>query len=508
MITETGMRPGWGRGVARIAGGFALAAIHLLVAVALVHVMAWPVLEGRARASVESAMEGYFDDMSVAANVTGPTAYQGQAAGYYSLGNVWTRFPQKTTNFANLQLPRVNAGCGGIDVFTGSFSFINAPEIVALLKATANNAVGFAFKLAIDTLCPECGKIMEEMRQAAQLMNNQSMSSCEAAQGIVGGVWPKSDAASKTICESIGNSTGLFSDWAAARQGCGSGDREATIESVRGNPEWDDVNVGLPRNYTWHVLKKSAFFQDAGGTLDRELAEYVMTLIGTIISVPATDSAEGSVQVIGGDQSSTLVSALLDGTVGGTDVKIWTCDAGEEDDACLNPTLQNLSVDATRALRPKVAAILDDMVEAVRADTAIGADALALLQVASIPLYKILTVQAAYSRGIPNDDRATLAEITAVDLLFVILDQVMTEVGKARSQFIAGSDVQLAQWKEQHDSARQMLMSRQGNTQARVSAIMQIIERTTYIESVLQTSMSPGMTASLDWSRAVTGRSL
>lgn len=63
-------------------------------------------------------------------------------AGYYSLGNVWTRFPQKTTNIANLQLLRARAGCGGIDIFAGSFSFINASEIVALLKAVANNAVG------------------------------------------------------------------------------------------------------------------------------------------------------------------------------------------------------------------------------------------------------------------------------------------------------------------------------------------------------------------------------
>ena len=61
-------------------------------------------------------------DVGAAANVTGPTAFEGQAAGYYSLGNVWTRFPQNTTNLANLQLPRARAGCGGIDIFAGSFS--------------------------------------------------------------------------------------------------------------------------------------------------------------------------------------------------------------------------------------------------------------------------------------------------------------------------------------------------------------------------------------------------
>ena len=110
---------------------------------------------GIARADVASSMNSFFNDAGGAANVTGPTAYQGQSAGYYSLGNAWTRFPQKSVSPFNLQLPSARAGCGGIDLFTGSFSFINAAEMVAMLKATANNALGFAFKLAIDSVSPE-----------------------------------------------------------------------------------------------------------------------------------------------------------------------------------------------------------------------------------------------------------------------------------------------------------------------------------------------------------------
>ena len=155
-------------------------------------------------ANVGDSMDRFMDDMGAAANVTGPSAFEGQSAGYYSLGNVWTRFPQKTTTIANLQLPRARAGCGGIDIFAGSFSFINASEMVALLKAVANNAVGF-LSLAIDTVCPECSKIMQEFSQKAQLMNNLSINSCEMAQGLVGGVWPKGDLADKAICEAIGN---------------------------------------------------------------------------------------------------------------------------------------------------------------------------------------------------------------------------------------------------------------------------------------------------------------
>lgn len=472
---------------------------------AVLNLVLLPLTERPAMADVQGAMSDYFDEMGAAANVTGPTAFEGQRSGYYSLGNVWTRFPQRQTNLMNLQLPRARAGCGGIDVFAGSFSFINAGEIVALLKAVANNAVGFAFKLAIDTVCPECGKIMEEMRQAAQLMNNANINSCETAQALVGGLWPKSDMADRSICEAIGNSSGLFTDWAAAKHGCGSqGQRQSTLESAAGDPEWAEVNPGVPRNYTWHVLKKSPFFQ-RGGSFDRELAEYVMTLVGTLIYVPAGDDSPGTFNPIEGDTSSTLVTALLDGT-SGSPVEIWRCDAGEPDDACINPTRVALTVPGSSALRTRVAALLDDMVAAIVNDTPVPPQGIALLQVATLPVYKILTVNAAYSRALTSDNRAVLAELTAVDLLFSILDQLSNEVGKAKGGFIGADESRIAQWQAGLANARRTLMDRQSNTQTRVSAIMQIVQQTGFLESVLQSSMSPGMAASYDWSRAVQTR--
>ena len=453
-------------------------------------------------ANVGDSMDRFMDDMGGAANVTGPTAFEGQSAGYYSLGNVWTRFPQKTTNLANLQLPSAKAGCGGIDIFAGSFSFINASEIVAMLKAVANNAVGFAFSLAIDTVCPECSKIMQEFSQKAQLMNNLNINSCEMAQGLVGGIWPKGDLADKAICEAIGNSEGVFTDYAAAKHGCGTkGQRDST--NAGAGADYADVHPGVARNYTWHTLKKSAFF-NPGGSFDRELAEYAMTLIGTIIYVPPKDASQGKFVPFAGDASSTLVTALLDGTSGQT-IKVFDCD---EADQCLDPAFRNMSLASSKAIRPRVAALITSMVEAIRADTAIGNAEKELLQVASVPLYKILTVQAAYGRGMPTDDRETLAEIASVDLLFAVLERIVGEAGRSMSTFIGADEAKLAMWQGQMSEVRRALADRQANSQAKVSAIMLIIEKTAMIENMLSASMSPSMAAALDWSRAVQNRSL
>ncbi len=408
-----------------------------------------------ASADVGSSMDSFLNDVGGAANVNGPTAFEGQSAGYYSLGNVWTRFPQKTTNIANLQLPRARAGCGGIDIFAGSFSFINASEIVAMLKAVANNAVGFAFSLAIDTVCPECSKIMQEFSQKAQLMNNLNINSCEMAQGLVGGIWPKGDLADKAICEAIGNSEGIFTDYAAAKHGCGTkGQRSST--TAQGSGKYDDVNPAVARNYTWTILKKSAFFSP-NGTFDEELAEYAMTLLGTIIYVPPKDDEPGKFVPIVGEASSTLVTSLLDGTSNGN-VLIFDCD---EPDKCLDPGFKSLSLPASKALRPRVAALIAGMIQAIHDDTAITDAQKELLQVASIPLYKILTVQAAYGRGMPTDDRETLAEIASVDLLFAVLDRIVSEAGRSMSSFIGADEAKIAMWQGQVNVVRQALADRQ-----------------------------------------------
>ena len=454
------------------------------------------------QANVGDSMDRFMDDMGAAGNVTGPTAFQGQSAGYYSLGNVWTRFPQKTTNIANLQLPRARAGCGGIDIFAGSFSFINASEIVALLKAVANNAVGFAFSLAIDTVCPECSKIMQEFAQKAQLMNNLNINSCELAQGLVGGIWPKGDLADKAVCEAIGNSEGIFTDYAAAKHGCGTrGQRSSTLQN--GNGKYDDVNPGVPRNYTWTILKKSAFFSP-NGTFDQELAEYAMTLLGTIIYVPPSDDEPGKFVPIVGESSSTLVTSLLDGTTNGN-VLIFHCD---EPDKCLDPGFRSLNLPISKSLRHRVSMLIDSMVQAVRTDTAITEAEKELLQVSSVPLYKILTVQAAYGRGMATDDRETLAELASIDLLFAVLDRIVSEAGRSMSSFIGADEAKIQMWQSQVNTVRQALADRQSNTHLKVLGIMQIIEKTAMIENMLAASMSPSMSASLDWSRALQSRSI
>lgn len=457
-------------------------------------------LIGVARADVASEMNGFFNDAGGAANVTGPTAFQGQSAGYYSLGNVWTRFPQKSVSPFNLQLPSARAGCGGIDLFSGSFSFINASEIVAMLKATANNALGFAFKLAIDSVSPEIGKVMDEFSQKAQLLNQMNISSCETAQALVGGIWPQMETTRSTICEAVGNSQGVFSDWAASRQGCNNGgQRDATLAGNT-DPAMKDQIIGDPHNYTWEALKKSSKF----GAFDQAFSEYVMTLVGTIVTTPPTASEHGPKVVIYGPAEEAVVTALLDGTADAPAVKILKCN----NDPCTDVSDQTLSVPASSALRPRIATMIKSMSSKIRSDTALDTAEKQLLNMATVPIYKILAVQAYAHYALTDGEIQTLSEIVAVDLLNAMLDNMLDRVEQAKVFYQTADQETASQWRQQIAATRAKFAQRDVKLSNKLQVTMQIINRSIMLESTLQNTMTPGMSSALNFSRGLNAQGL
>jgi conjugative transfer pilus assembly protein TraH len=457
-------------------------------------------LIGVARADVASEMNGFFNDAGGAANVTGPTAFQGQSAGYYSLGNVWTRFPQKSVSPFNLQLPSARAGCGGIDLFSGSFSFINASEIVAMLKATANNALGFAFKLAIDSVSPEIGKVMDEFSQKAQLLNQMNISSCETAQALVGGIWPQMETTRSTICEAVGNSQGVFSDWAASRQGCNNGgQRDATLAGNT-DPAMKEQIIGDPHNYTWEALKKSSKF----GAFDQAFSEYVMTLVGTIVTTPPSGSEHGPKVVIYGPAEEAVVTALLDGTANAPAVKILKCN----NDPCTDVSDQALSVPASSALRPRIATMIKSMSSKIRSDSALDAAEKQLLNMATVPIYKILAVQAYAHYALTDGEIQTLSEIVAVDLLNAMLDNMLDRVEQAKVFYQTADQETASQWRQQIAATRAKFAQRDVKLSNKLQVTMQIINRSIMLESTLQNTMTPGMSSALNFSRGLNAQGL
>ena len=447
-----------------------------------------------ARADVLSEMQSFWQ--GTVSNVTGPNAFDGQASGHWTLGNLYMRAPVRSEQIATVSLPSFRAGCGGIDAFAGAFSFIDSDQLVAFARSVAQNAAGFAFELALETISPVIAETMSKLRALAQWVNAQNLNSCETAQALVGAAWSKNDRASAAICAAIGTSQGIFSDYAAAKHGCGAdGKRNSTLASASGEIA-DQVPVNV--NYAWKAVRASSFLSG-----DTGLAEFAMSVTGTmIVTAPISD----------GDASGPRVRILeplaLDRRVtealmeGGAELPVYRCDTA---DRCLNPTLGRLTVPAGDGFRGRVATLLRDLVDAVRADTAPTPAALGLVNLTTLPVYRVANVAAAYRGAVVDQEMDALAEAVALDVLHVWISDLHRTVEERAGTLDVADGEQLRRWRDGLRSNRTALARHRNEGLRRFNVALGVVEKLRLIETELAGALSADLRAALAFSRGGAG---
>ena len=447
-----------------------------------------------AHADVLSEMETFWQGAAV--NTTGPTAFDGQASGHWTLGNLYLRAPVRAEPIATVNLPSFRAGCGGIDAFAGAFSFIDSDQLIAFGRAVAQNAAGFAFELALETISPVIAETMAKLRALAQWVNSQNLNSCETAQALVGAAWSRNDRASSAICAAIGTSQGIFSDYAAARHGCGAdGKRNSTLASASG-PLKDQAPVNV--NYAWRAVKASSFLN-----ADRDLAEFAMSVSGTVIvTAPVSD----------GDTSGPRVRVLeplaLDRRVteilmeGGGDLPVYRCDNGAD---CLNPSLGRVTIPTDRGFRSRVATLLRRLAEAVRTDTAPPANALGLVNLTTLPVYRVINTAAAYRGAVVDQEIDALAEAVALDVLQVWISDLHRTIEERAGTLDIADGKQLESWREGLRTNRTALARHRHEGLDRFNTALAVVEKLRLIETELAGALSADLRAALAFSRGGAG---
>ena len=122
-----------------------------------------------------------FNDLGTMGNYTAPGAFKGQVHNTYTGGSFYMRSPNKTYQFAALQFPNARGGCGGIDLFAGSFSHISGQELKNMLKNITAALPGVAFQVALDVLSPLLGGVTKWLQPYMDMINNKRIGSCETA---------------------------------------------------------------------------------------------------------------------------------------------------------------------------------------------------------------------------------------------------------------------------------------------------------------------------------------
>ncbi len=139
----------------------------------------------------------------------------------------------------------------------------------------------------------------------------------------------------------------------------------------------------------------------------------------------------------------------------------------------------------------------------IRSDTALDAGERQLLNIATIPLYKILAVQAMAHQVLADGEIQTLSEIVAIDMLNAMVDNILDRVEQAKVFYQTADQETASQWRQQIAATRAKFAQRDIKLSNKLNETLMIINRSVMLESTLQNAMSPGMQAALSFSRSL-----
>jgi len=434
-------------------------------------------------ASVSGDLGTFFGSLGFDGNITSGSAYQGQAGGYYSGGSFYLRNQVKNLQIMHIDAPSFRSGCGGIDLFMGGFSFIDAKQLVAFFQKIMSNAAGYALNLALETEVPEIAHAMQYLQQIAQKINDANVNSCEMAEDLVGGLWPKNRASQQQICQDIGSQHNEFSDWAAARQECGSGTAfPDKINEASKDPNYKD-KVTVNKNLVWDAILKNGFL-----TGDHELAEFFMSLSGTV-----TYDDKGSATVYYPlTNNRDIIKAIL---TGGS-AQIYVCDEVEK---CLKPHLSEINIRKEDGLNQRVVKIINELVDNVQNDAPITNIQKGFLNSITIPVLKMITVSLSLGAGAQALDLANYSDVVAKDLLKQYMFEILQIVGQSVTGSTDYTPVVQQQLKDQIQKALADVENMKTSSHQDIQDVMSLVQNARTLEQEATAKMSDQMKDNLNF---------
>ncbi|MDR6116643.1 MULTISPECIES: conjugal transfer protein TraH [unclassified Sphingomonas] len=194
-----------------------------------------------APSEAQSWAESWFDNVTY----TQPGSFEDQARGYVTAGGMSGRVDVHDDYLMSLTLPKVKAGCGGIDMFLGGMSFLDPDYLVQKLETILQAAPAVAFQYLLETLDEKMGNVISKMEAATNYLNSIQVNDCRLANRMV------------QIAKGDDNMSGIVEEmtgYKSVRQGFAKSWQQSRekIQANRGNPTEDlkDALANCPREVT------------------------------------------------------------------------------------------------------------------------------------------------------------------------------------------------------------------------------------------------------------------
>ena len=185
--------------------------------------------------------ESWFDNVTY----TSPGSFEDQTRGYVTAGGMSGRVDVHDDYLMSLTLPKVKAGCGGIDMFLGGMSFLDPDYLVQKLETILQAAPAVAFQYLLETLDEKMGNIISKMEAATNFLNSIQVNDCRLANRMVQ-IAKGDDNMSGIVEEMTGYKSvreGYANSWQQSRE---------KIQANKGNPTEDlkDALANCPAEVT------------------------------------------------------------------------------------------------------------------------------------------------------------------------------------------------------------------------------------------------------------------
>lgn len=402
-------------------------------------------------ASAQGFQQQMQDTFGSMVSVTQPQVVMGSTRGVITGGNFTVKNKVMSADLYSLQMPRIRMGCGGWDIFGGSFSFISSDQIVSMLRSIAASAVAYAFKLALCTISDDICNQLEALWKDNIFANLMGKNSCELGAALVDMTGFKGF---KTQANQAAANKGMeegYKEDAADAQNNMESDSPAAQAAERANNAGDAEakKAIISGNHIWEAMKQhgGSVWNAFGGS---QFMEDVMSVTGTtIVCVPSLNACpnSGGTATIGQKDAVVVtraplmgLSEVVKGRMEYSQVKRWRCnDSGD----CLNPSEETATnfIGTEELLRKALLGPNEQMGEgligryAANAPKQAGDDGLITAGGAFVAMALNL---ASRSERDARDFVETFIEIIAADITYRIINESLGKVSSAVSSYQGG----------------------------------------------------------------------
>ncbi len=297
-------------------------------------------------------------------NVTTPNI-DGISRGEISGGSIQARARIIQPTLISFSPPSAAAGCGGIDMYGGALSFIGKDEFENFLRAIAANATGYAFQLALGAMCPDCRHLMNDLQKKVQKLNELMANSCQVAQGLINDALGPMENKARTNASMMNTYQGVGDAFQNLYKSVSYNPYDPDYDSTTGTRKKGDLKdvfttanappCSLQGNFIWcGILTAPPTVVAGGGTgTDKDFAEALMTLVGTVIAQERAPATNDNTGVDASENSTPII--IIPGTLGiedliegGEKVRILNCDDDSSKEKCLKPEFVDVELEGLK----------------------------------------------------------------------------------------------------------------------------------------------------------------